>query len=520
MSADPPKPPDRVAAPPPSAGKASGFISRNIISAPHIRLSGRPALRGFAFFLNEKRWLLIALLAGLVLYMAPTPDGLSREGHIVFAISLVAVILFVSEPIPLPATALMIIVAQRFLLHIDPNEIARSLMNDSVLFILGSLMLAVAIVKQSLDKRIAFLIVRLTGTSTMRICFGLTLFCGVMASVIGEHTVAAMMLPVALSLLVLTGSKPEETRKLAPVLLFSIAFGCAIGGIGTPSGGARNAILIGYLKDFFYDPADPETKKYLVSYLTWMKYCFPVFLVQLPIVVYMLMKIFKPTQKDLGRAVTRLRTQIREQGEMKSKEWAAIALFAITLIGWVTLSEDVGLGIVAISGATLFLVFGLVRWSDINSGVNWGVVLLYAAAISLGGLMQHSGGAAWMATTLIDFLSPFGLARGAPLIFAIIILTTVVTNTMSAGAAVAVLGPIVLKTAVLTGSSPIALGYALAIASSFAFFTAAAHPAFTIIYSSGYVKASDFPKAGWRIAIASIAILMAAATLYWPVLGV
>lgn len=464
--------------------------------------------------------MLIALLVGIILYFAPPPAGLSHDAHMVFVISVVSVILFVSEPIPLPATALMIIVSQRFMIGIDPNDIARSLMSDSVLFILGSLMLAVAIVKQGLDKRIAFLIVRLTGTGTLRICFGLTLFCGVMASVIGEHTVAAMMLPVALSLLALTGSDPKDTRGLAAVLLFSIAFGCAIGGIGTPSGGARNAIIIGYLKDFFYDPADPATNKYAISYLTWMKYCFPVFLAQLPIVVFLLFGVFKPKQKDLGRAVTRLRTQIREQGDMKPKEWAAIALFTITLVGWVVLSEDVGLGIVAVTGAVLFLVFGLVQWSDINSGVNWGVVLLYAAAISLGGLMQKSGGAAWLATTVIDFLEPFGLARGVPLLLAVILLTTMVTNTMSAGAAVAVLGPIVLKAATLTQSSPIVLAYALAIASAFAFFTAAAHPAFTIIYSSGYVKASDFPKAGWRIAIASIAILTAAATLYWPVLGV
>ncbi len=510
----PPSPPKR-----PANAKPWGVDALRRLPTPQIRLSGQPALRGVAFFLNEKRWLLVALAVGVIVFLAPTPEGLTRNGHIVFAMTVVAVILFVSEPIPLPATALMIIVSQRFLLDIDPNTIARSLMNDSVLFIMGSLMLAVAIVKQGLDKRIAFLIVQLTGTNTMRICFGLTFFCGVMASVIGEHTVAAMMLPVALSLIALTGSEPEEVKRLAPVLLFSIAFGCAIGGIGTPSGGARNAILIGYLEEFFYNPADPSTAKYLISYTTWMAYCFPVFLAQLPIVVILLMNLYKPKQKDLGRAVAKLRTQIREQGPMKSKEWAAIVLFFLTLIGWVILSEDVGLGIVAVTGAILFLIFGLVRWSDINSGVNWGVVLLYASAISLGGLMQSTGGAAWLATTFIALLDPFGLAQGAPLILAVIALTTLVTNTMSAGAAVAVLGPIVLKAATLTGASPLALGYTLAIASSFAFFTAAAHPAFTIIYSSGYVKASDFLQAGWRIAIASIIILMVAATVYWPLLG-
>lgn len=494
-------------------------MARFEIKRPQIRLSGRPALRGFAFFLNEKRWLFIALLIGLIVHLAPTPEGLSRNGHDVFVITIVAVTLFVTEPIPLPAVALMIVVSQRLLLGVDSNALARSLMSDSVLFIMGSLMLAVAIVKQDLDKRIAFLVVQLTGTKTTNISFGLLLFCGVLSSVIGGHTVAAMMMPVALTLVTLTSRDQNEVSGLAPALLFSIAFGCAIGGIGTPSGGARNVILVGYLKDFFYVPSDPETRKYLIGYATWMKYCFPVFLAQLPVVVFILMNVFKPKQKRLGRAVTRLRMQIREQGPMKAQEWVAIILFAITVLCWITFSETIGLGVVAIAGAVSYLIFGLVRWSDINSGVNWGVVLLYAAAISLGGQMQATGAASWLATTFIDFLKPFGLAHGAPLLIAVMALTTLITNTMSAGAAVAVLAPIVLKMATLTGSSPLTLGYILAIASSFAFFTAAAHPAFTIVYSSGYLKSRDFLRGGWRMAISSSVIALLAALFYWPLLG-
>ena len=126
-----------------------------------------------------------------------------------------------------------------------------------MLFIMGSLMLAVAIVKQKLDTRIAYLIVRMTGTKTINICMGISFVCGIMASIIGEHTVAAMMLPVAITLITLTSDDPKEVRKLAAVLLLSISYGCSIAGIGTPSGGARNAIMIGYWKEFFFDPTNP-----------------------------------------------------------------------------------------------------------------------------------------------------------------------------------------------------------------------------------------------------------------------
>ena len=167
--------------------------------------------------------------------------------------AIVATILFITEPIPLPSVALLIIVAQVILLGIDSTTVAKSLMNDSVLFIMGSLMLAVCVVKQKLDKRIAWYIVRMTGTKTVNVCFGISAVSGVLASFIGEHTVAAMMLPVGITLISLTSDDPKRVRNLAVVLLFSISYGCSVAGIATPSGGARNAIMIGYWKEFFFD---------------------------------------------------------------------------------------------------------------------------------------------------------------------------------------------------------------------------------------------------------------------------
>ncbi len=484
------------------------------------RLRTLDPARRLGRFILLKRWFFIAILVALVISLLPTPEGLTRNGHLLIAITAAAVIMFVTEPIPLPAVALMIVVSQILWLGNDSDEVAQSLMSDSVLFIMGSLMLAVAIVKQKLDKRIAFFIVQLTGTRTFYVAMGITAMCGLLSSVIGEHTVAAMMLPVALTLVQLTAEDGKDVKGLAAVLLFSIAFGCAIGGVGTPSGGARNAILINYYKEFFYDPADPSTSKYLIGYLDWMKYAYPMFVLQLPLVTGILFAAFRPKQKRITRAIARLRRQIEDQGQMNERDWTSIFVFVTTLAGWIFLSDTVGLGTIAIFGAIAYLFLGLVQWSDINSGVNWGVVLLYAAAISLGTAMQASGTAQWLADTYINAVAPYGLANGLPLIIGVMLLTTLVTNTMSAGATVAVLAPIVLTAADQTGTSPIALGFVMALASSFAYFTAAAHPAFTIVYSSGHVKANDFLKAGWRMALMSGTVLMFIALAYWPLLGV
>ena len=469
-------------------------------------------------FLWEKKWFFFAMAVGFFLLILPTPEGLSREAMIVLTMSIVATILFITEPIPLPAVALLIILGQVFLLGSSSTHVAKTLWNDSVLFILGSLMLAVAVVKQKLDKRIAWVIVRITGTKTSSICFGISVVSGVLASFIGEHTVAAMMLPVGITLVTLTSDDPKKVRNLAAVLLFSIAYGCSVAGIGTPSGGARNAIMIGYWREFFFDPTNPETNKFLIDYVRWMAFAYPMFLIQLPFVTLVLFMTFKPEYRDLSRAVVKLRDQVEREGPMKVSDWVSIIFFFLVLIGWIFVSDDVGMGTIAILGATVFLISGLVRWEDINSGVNWGVVLLYGAAISLGIEMKDTGAATWVATSFLEYLEPFGASDGFGLWAAVSVLTTAVTNMMSNGAAVAVLGPVVLNMAVVAQENPIIIGFITAISSAFAYLTVVGTPACTIVYASGYLKTTDFLSVGWKMALISIIIMLAAAFLYWPYL--
>lgn len=495
--------------------------------SPHRALKARRLARpmrvlrrtGSYLYFLEKRWFFIALAVGAGLLSMPVPEGLTQAGMIILAMSVVATILFVTEPVPLPTVALLIIIGQVMLMGIDSKVVAQSLMSDSVLFIMGSLMLAVAVVKQKLDARIAWLLVRMTGTKTVWIAFGISLVSGLLASFVGEHTVAAMMLPVGLTLIHLTSDDPKKVRNLAAVLLFAISYGCSVAGIGTPSGGARNAIMIGYWKEFFYDPTSPETFKYLVDYVKWMAYAYPMFLLQIPFVTLILLTTFRPEYKDLSRAVVKLRAQVEAQGAMKPGDYVAILIFFLVLLGWIFWSADYGMGTIAILGAAAFLVAGLVKWSDVNSGVNWGVVLLYAAAISLGVQMKDTGAAAWVAQNFLDVLVPFGMDSGVGLWAAVSLLTTGVTNTMSNGAAVAVLGPIVLKLAVVAEESPIILGFVTSVSSAFAYLTVVGTPACTIVYASGYLKTTDFLKVGWKMVIMSTIIMLVVASVYWPLLS-
>lgn len=507
-------PTDSVAA----ASRPRSAIAHRTLGFGIIRRAVRVRFR--LYYFREKRWFFIAMALGAVMLNLPLPEGLSQEGMIVLTMTAVATVLFVTEPVPLPTVALLIVVGQVLLLGINSSVVAKSLMTDSVLFIMGSLMLAVAVVKQNLDKRIAWLIVRMTGTRTWRICLGVSAISGLLASFVGEHTVAAMMLPVGITLVTLTSDDPKKVRNLAVVLLFSISYGCSVAGIATPSGGARNAIMIGYWKEFFFEQDNPDTWKYAVSYLKWMLYAYPMFLLQLPMVTAILLFSFRPEYRNLSRAVVKLRAQVENQGPMRAGDWVAILIFLMILCGWVFASSNIGMGTVAVLGAAAFLVAGLVKWEDINSGVNWGVVLLYAAAISLGLQMKNTGAAQWIAESFLALLAPLGADSGIGLWAAVSVLTTGVTNTMSNGAAVAVLGPIVLKLAVVAEESPLIIGFITAVSSAFAYLTVIGTPACTIVYASGYLKTTDFLSVGWKMAIMSTIVMLAAAAAYWPLIGV
>ena len=120
-------------------------------------------IRNILFWIQQKRWLIIISVFGIIIYNLPYPTDISQEGYRTLILCFIVISLIITEPIPLPAVALLIAILE-VLFHIAPaTEVARTYMNDSVFFIMGSLMMAVAIIHQGLDKRLALGIIKLTG---------------------------------------------------------------------------------------------------------------------------------------------------------------------------------------------------------------------------------------------------------------------------------------------------------------------------------------------------------------------
>tara|TARA_B100001079_G_scaffold57606_1_gene48333 strand:+ start:2911 stop:4323 length:1413 start_codon:yes stop_codon:yes gene_type:complete len=459
------------------------------------------SLTNFLFWITQKKWFLITMVISVFLLFIPAPSGLSIEGYRSIVIVITALMLIVTEPIPLPAIAMYILVMEVYLGIGSANDIAKSFMNDAVFFIMGSLMLAVAIIKQGWDARIALGIITLTGNKTRNIVFGFTAISAILASFIGEHTVAAIMLPIAMTLIHFTSEDKEKVQNLSAVLLFSIAYGALVGSIGTPSGGGRNVIMIDYLRDSGLS----------ISYINWMLRVYPLVLIQIPIVSWVLMKSFTPEFIKLDSGVRKLVVQVAKSAEMTGRNTIAAVIFLLVFAGWIFFSESVGLGTIALTGVLMYLVGGFVKWEDLSKNTHWGVILLFGSTISLGSNIKTTGAAVWLAESIVNFIEP--VINKLPFVADLIVtvMTTTMANVLSSSATVAVLGPITMN----MGQDSMHMGMVTAIASAFGYFTAVAAPACTIVYSSGLVNAKDFLKVGWKMGVISIVLLVIYANTYW-----
>ena len=461
------------------------------------------SISNFLYWVTRKKWLILSFLLSLTLFYLPTPEGLSSEGHRIIIIVLVALILIMSESIPLPAVAILILIMEVVLGVDTADGVASSFMSDAVFFIMGSLMLAVSIVYQGLDKRLALIVLNFTGNKTWRIVLGFMFFSAILSSFIGEHTVAAMMLPVALSLIKNVGMNKIRSSNLSTILLFSIAYGAAIGSVGTPSGGGRNAIMIGYLFEFGLGK---------LSYLTWMKFAYPLLLIEVPIATFILWFTFKPSQKIMDSAVRKLKVQVAKSDDLNGQQKLAIGVFVFVFFSWIFLSPYIGLGIVALIGVFLYLSFGLIDWSEINRNTNWGVILLFGAAISLGIQMKETGAAFWLAEKALLYIGVVFQNENIGRWFITVVMTGILTNILSSAATLAVLGPIVLD----MGGNPLVTGISASIASAFSYLTIVASPTCMIIHSTGLIRSRDYLKAGWKLFIMSVVLLMLISKYYWP----
>ncbi|MGH9338522.1 MAG: SLC13 family permease [Acidobacteriota bacterium] len=465
-------------------------------------------LKYLLYQLEYRRYLFLALFVALALHMAPGPAGLRPEAQSVLAIVAMTVLLVLFEPVPLPVVGFLIVILEVVFQIAPPAAVAQSFMSDSVIFIAGSLMLAVAVVKQQLDKRILLFILRLSHANVFWTMLAMLGLAGLMTSFMGEHAGAAIMLPVAMVLIRLSHqSESAGLRPLRIMYLMAIVYGSVVASVGTPSGGARNAIMIGYWE---------KLSNLNVGYLEWMLFMYPLVLVRIPVVYFVLRRVYHPELRQLKAAYDILSQEMEQRKKLRVEDWITMFIVMVTVVMWIFLSKDLGFGPIALMGVFLCVTSGVLNWEDINHDLNWGIIILYASVISIGLWMDTTGAANWIANGLQLLLGFFNIHGGLPLILVVSVIGMLVGSVLSTGPAIAILGPIVLTQAQITGFSPLVLGMVLVASTSQANFTPVSSPACTIVHGSGMVGREEYFRIGIRLAVISLVITVLFAQFYWP----
>lgn len=446
--------------------------------------------------------------------------------HVQAAVGIVlfVVLCFVTEAMPLPMVAFSIGIIAMCTGLVNRSTVAGLYWSDATWFIMGSLMFATAFVKTGVDKRIAMMMFgKLKNPDVKWVSLVIILVISPLTMFMSDHALAAMFLPIGIILYSMsTEATGEEDPELAKMLMITIAMAANLGGSLAPSGAARNIIMMSYTEEMF---------GLSIGFGQWLIYCMPFLLFLMPVTWIVLNWRFKPRIRDLGPAMNVVREETRRIGGRWTKAQVfALLIFLGTLIGWITESNIIlsltgirfGIGVVTVMGGIAYILAGVVNWRDYQTKVDWGVVWLYAGAIIFGKILVDTGGAYYIARSILELAAPLGLNHGLGLLLSGTAISGLMTQIMADGPACAAIGPVTLAMAgvVHPGTSMIPfVSMATAIASSFAYCLVIGTPPNAIVYSSGYLNAKDFLRVGVILWITNMAGLALMAATYWRWMG-
>ncbi|HLA69552.1 MAG TPA: DASS family sodium-coupled anion symporter [Bacteroidota bacterium] len=493
-------------------------------------------VRRFGFLLGLAVFALIAALPpfGTFLEAAQaTPDigdravQLASSMQLVLALVLLMVVWWLTEALPLPATALLPAVVLP-LFHVagfqdgqtvdfTTRTVLVNYSNPIIFLFLGGFLLAGAMQKWRLDRRFTlwFLTRGNIANDTRSILLGVMTVTAFLSMWISNTATAAMMLPLGLGILSTLDTRPGESR-YGKALMLGIAWAASIGGVGTIIGTPPNGIALGILNSTF--ASDPNYHS--ISFLEWMGIGVPYVIMFIPLAWWILLLLNKPEVTRIESGKDRMLEQRQSLGPLSAGEKRTVGVFFLAVILWVTNPfwdsllppplaarlawiDEYSIGLTI--GMLLFLVPVNVRegtfvldWRDTHY-VDWGTLLLFGGGIALSEAMFKTGLASWIAAS---FVGGLGAPSTFVMLIAIVVLVDFLTEITSNTAVTSMMVPIVISIALSTGENPVTLAVGVALAASMAFMLPVATPPNAIVYSSGYVSVKDMIRSGFFLDIA------------------
>ncbi|MCD4740566.1 DASS family sodium-coupled anion symporter [archaeon] len=448
--------------------------------------------------MNWFRYLIMAIAmdAALLVYRVSSGLGVNNEAGIVLGIMILAGILWFTEALPLHATGLLI----AFLLIISgvftTKEAFAPFFDPVIVLLLGGFVLARAMQKHGLDKKIAYSFLAVFGNKPGPFLFGLMLVTAFLSMWMTNTATTALLLPIAIVVLSKSGLKPKKSSYAKAVVL-GIAFAATIGGIGTLVGSTPNPMAAKFLAD----------EGIALDFVGWMVHALPLVIVLLPVAWFVLMQMYKPE-------VTKLKIDKQKPGTTKNQK-LVLLVFVSTVLLWLTTSfHGFSSPVVSVVPILLLYFFNLVDTQDFSK-INWAALVLFGGGLSLGLAVQATGLDSIFAKVIQNF------ALGQPYFLILVIVATVsilLTLVSSNTATAAVLIPIAIPLSVALGVDVKIMTVLAAIGVSLDFIVPVGTPPSTIAYSSGYITVKDMAKPGIIIALIGVLAVATLAFFYWPLL--
>jgi len=445
---------------------------------------------------------ILALLAGFSMFYLGMPLPAAQT----LAVTTLCIAWWIFEPIPIPATSLIPLALLPLLGVIDRAALSGAYGHPLILLLLSGFLLSTALEKNGAHRRLALgLLNSIGGHSSRRVVIGFMAVAALLSMWISNTATALMMLPVATAVL----EKAHDERLRAPLLL-GIAYGCSIGGMGTPIGTPPNVVFMG-----IYEEATGQT----VSFLEWMTWAMPIVLVLFPLCAIWL------TRNLVDRAsadATATAVQLPALGQWQNAEIRVLIVFAITAVLWVTRTGPFGGwagalnveytndAMVGFAGVVaLFLIDNgrgkgekLLDWASAEK-IPWGILLLFAGGLAIAAAFTSSGLSQIVGEALKDVVALH------PLLVMLVLCTTVtfLTEATSNTATTNILMPIAAATAVAAALDPRLLMIPVALSASCAFMLPVATPPNVIVFSTGQVPISRMLREGFALNVIGILVI-------------
>jgi sodium-dependent dicarboxylate transporter 2/3/5 len=457
---------------------------------------------------------LVALLAGpaalTVFLLAPVPDGLSPAGWTMLGVAVWMAAWWITEAIPIPATALLPIVLFPPLQIMSASSVTQAYGHHLIYLFMGGFMIAVTMERWNLHRRIALHIIQRVGTSPARLVLGFMLATALLSMWISNTATAMLMVTIGLA--VLKQLLPEDRHLSSPLgtaLMLGIAYAASIGGMATLIGTPPNAVLAGVL-DRNYGIE--------VQFGTWMRFALPLSVVMLLATWFYLTRLAFPLRGvECHESTAQISDQLQQLGRISSAEkrtalvFTAVALFWISrgLVNWTPfgLIND---STIAIGGALLLFVIpagggerrALLDWQTAVR-IPWDIIILFGGGFSLAAGFSETGLTTWLAEQLrvLEGIPVPLVILGVGLL--VIFLTEVTSNTATASMTLPVLGAL----AQALHLSPLLLMVTATLCSSFAFMLPVATPPNAIVFGSHCIAIRQMARAGLWLNIFGVLLI-------------